>query len=719
MSQSKILVSVVEVLILQRFPYGQDSTFFYYAAGKNLDLSAGDIVTVPWRKGTKNGTVVKIKKTYISSRLPKDSWQVNLKEQIKDGKFFYSPLPDRMIKLKPVENLLEKQFLLPDLLNKLRLAAKQHGVSWNHFANYAVKLPPAKRKNKFLFLPLLGEWFKKIKKNNGKLLNNYQGVDIKKGGCPLIFASQEQSFQVGPLLKEKLLDNKQILVIVPEKSHIVPIAAKYAFISNSYSIATPIIMGKFLPSGIVRSTWQLAKKGGPHIFVGTRSSIFAPYFKLGLIILEEGHDASHKQWDLVPLYDTRNILKTLYPEIPKLYVSGSPRLQDFFGSPCYLKGEGNILKTVFLNWKKILSRKLPPSPAYGEASPLLLKSSVIYEGNKKKVSLLNTNKEWGFLKDPAAISGYLLENLQSVLMKGRWAVVLTSHGGFANTIMCKDCGFIPRCPVCGKHLKIRTQKSFYCSVCNRDLPAYNRCPQCSGHSFFLLNFGLETLKEKMVELQKKIKFKLIIPPDLKSGNRSLVAYWHDLAARSGKPTVLIGHSGVIAPARLLNKNIALAASVSFDNILYHPDYRAEEKAAALFFNLLSLAPHVIIQTRDPLQPLWHNLLKHAYSALFPSWIRERKNFLYPPFCDLIRLGIAGAESHRENDSSTRLRQLLSREKNVYDILEIPAKTGSPKIKYKTNLLVKLQRNSDPDVLLQKISREFQKLKVDPDPEILI
>lgn len=703
---------IVEVLILQRFPYGQDSTFFYYSTEKRFkNLSVGDIVVVPWRKGTKNGVIIGTKKIYTDASAS-DFLQINLNGLV-DKKCFHSSIPDRSIELKPIKKLLEKRFLSPDLLEKLNLAARQHGVSWNHFVSYAINLPPSRINNKFPFLFSLSEWSRQLGKIYGGLPRKTKIRMINKENLhPLTFLSQEQSWQLGSLIKENIEKNKKILVIVPEKTHLVPIAAKYAVISNNFSISSPIILGKILPPGVYRSAWQLTKKNSPYIFVGTRSAIFAPYLNLGLIIIEEGHDVSHKQWDLAPLYDVRDLLPLVYPKIAKLYISSTPRLQDFYSSPCYLKLSGSNYESKTIVWSKSPKTSNPPITQEEKEPPYLLKRSLTYDNIKKTVTLVNLDKERDFFEDPAALSTHFTKNLIDCLKSGQWGVILANHGGFAYTIVCRDCGLIPRCPNCGKYLKIQLKNSFYCSFCGRSSSAYTRCPNCAGHSFRMFNFGLDSLKEKLNELQREINFKLIIPPDLRSSNKNLLAYWRGLVDHVSKPAVIIGYSGMIAPARLLKDNIGLAGSISFDNVLYYPDYRSEEKAAALFYNLLALANKIIIQTKNPLSTIWSKLLRLSYSALFPQWINERQKFLYPPAVKLIRIDVAGMG---KNNLSHGLKELILREKSVYDVLEVP----TPPKNYIASFLVKYRTDADLSLLLSKIAPKMPKLKVDPDPEVLI
>lgn len=717
LKDKNVPILLVEVLILQRFPFGQDSTFLYFANRKNLNLSVGDIVATPFRNSIKNGVVVSAFQVRTNQN-PGSSWQVNVNALTAGKNLFYSSPPNKPIVLKPVKSLIIKGFLSPNLLDNFRLAAKEHCVSWNHFVSSAVNLPPIRKTAFPKLLPMLGRWCQVIENPTGKLdeastfpLNNTRGR--------FIFASQDQSKQISALLQKTILEKKQILVLVPEKINLLPVTAKYTRLSANFANATPVILGKFLPRNAYQVAWQLTRTVAPQIFIGTRSAIFAPFSKLGLIIIEDGHDASHKQWDMAPLYDVRNIIPAIYPQVTKLYISATPRLHDFYWSPYYLKSGGAIPAIATFDFSpsriqpKILSQDLK------EDSPHFLKKSFEHEKERKQVTLVNMSKDRGFTKEPVALSDYLKKQIAKVLKRGRWAIIVANHKGFANFIVCKECGFIPICPNCGKYLNIRIKSALRCSYCGKNSPALNQCPQCSGYNFVLSNFGLENIKEKLLELQKRINFKLLIPPDPKLGSRSLYSFWQELITFQNKPAVLLGLSGILPLARLLKKNISLAASTSFDNLLLHPDYRSEEKAAILYYNLLSVADKIIIQTRDPAQNFWSKVLGKPYSALFPGWIRDRKEYNYPPFCDLIRLELTAFGKKHQEVISQRLERFLSQDQAVIETLAIPPKTDMSNSNFTASALVKLQKNTTVGSLLEKISREFGRLKVDPDPEVII
>lgn len=698
-------VTIVEVLILQRFPFGKDSTFFYVAAGGNNKVRIGDVIKVPWRNNAISGVVVKTK----IIRLKKNSSaaeKINLSKAVSDDRYFYSKLPKRAIALKNIGEIIENEYLKPELLAKLKIAANQYCVSWNHFVKSVVYLPVKMRKSKISYFKLFKKWLPLLKPDSLKYSKKEVYANLKEKKIPYLFISNSQTAQLKGLLKSTFYSRKQILVVVPEKAQLFPLAAKYALLTNSYALSTPIILGKFLSSSVFREAWQLTRDEPPHLFIGTRSSIFAPFGNIGLIILEEGNDPSLKQWDLTPLYDTRYLLSLFYPNVPKIYLSSTPRIQDFYDSPYYLS-EDSKFKISKYNVKPPRKEKAKIADVYEESSHIVTRQ-VDYENRKIKVALINMVLENKYHKEPVPLSSYLQKELASVLKNGLWSLLLVNHKGIANVIICRDCGYIPRCPNCGKNLSVHDKLVFQCNFCGEMQKSFSRCPKCSGYNLILGSFGIEKVKEALSKLQKKINFNVLVAPNPQSSSSELISFWNNLAENVDKPTVLLGYSGLLPIARLFKKRIGLAAILSFDDLLFYSDYRSEERAAARYFNLLSVAPKVIIQTQDPNQLFFQKVSAHSYSSLFSDWARERKEFHYPPFTKLVRLEKSSAAERDNPNFIARMGQFMEKQGSV---LETNITTAG--------LLVKYNKGADLSLAFRKLFRIFGRVKVDPDPEVII
>jgi len=683
--QKKYPVAILEVLILQRFPFGKDSTFFYFAAGENLEVQVGDVVKIPWRNGEKSGVVVKLKRM-ITDKEP--------------------ALPGKEIKLKPITAVWEKGYFSPDLLDKLRVAAKRYFVSWNHFAKSVVDIPPARAKKGIkpnqLYLPLLGEYQKIY--DQKIIAKNLVSSDTRS----FVFASFSQTAGLKSILKNTLAGNRQILVIVPEKTHLIPTAGKYASLTDSFSRSTPILLGKFLPRVFSRGGWEMTRGGEPNIFIGTRSAIFAPFSNLGLIILEDGHDLSLKQWDLAPLYDIRKLLDIFYPSARKIYLSDTPRLEDFFDSPYYLS-PGGIKKLAFAGFEKAVVKENPAPPA--EKPPHLLVRTVDKGKSKKKIVLINTQIEKSLAREEAVISGYLVKQLTAALKKNESALLIINHSGIANLLVCADCGYVFRCPQCGKALSQLAKSCLDCRFCGFKGSAASHCPHCSGVRIVCRRYGIEKIKEALSQLKSKVGFTILETPSSQAGYAGLINFAKK-NIQSGKPQVLLGYTGIISLGRALKNRLGLAAILDFDETLFYPDFRSEERTAARFYNLLAVAPRIFIQTSDPNQPFLRKIISEPYSALFPGWLKERKDFLFPPAVNIMRIDVPG-----DNLVEKILGELRSR-REIIEALAVPVSGAARKNKYQAAIVVKYQRGVNIAPIIENLFRRFGSLRIDPDPEEL-
>jgi len=720
-------VAIVEVLILQRFPYGNDSTFFYFATGKTLDIAEGDVLKVPWRKGEKIGVAVKTKRLIVN-HLPENQWKININSIVKNKSYFFADAPDKPINLKPISSILEKQYFSSDLLLRLRASAKEYFVSWNHFAKYVADLLSKKTirrvSSKKTYLTLLSKWIKANKSaflpETAQVLKKINHVSEKfnsGGKNSLVFVSYEQIGLLTAIIKKTIQERKQILILVPEKSQLIPIAAKYTALTKSFAIATPMLLGKFLPRVLFRNAWQMTRCDAPHIFVGTRSSIFAPFLNLGLIVIEEGHDSSHKQWDLSPLYDVRKLVLLLYPETLKIYLSGTPRLQDFFSSPFYLKAGNKSLQIMTLNFN-LISKQRPKQPLSSaeDKPPHILTRSIQFGKEKKKVILVNMRTENKLAGKALPISRYLKRNLVTELRKGKSALLLANHKGIANLIMCQDCGYVSRCPNCGKALSFENSNNLHCNFCGFRQPLLQKCPQCSSFKFVYKNFGIETIKENLKDISKKVNFSLVVPPDPSAPNSKWWEFTEDLITKSKKPAIYLGYAGLIPIGKTLSAKIGLAGFLSFDEALFNPDYCSFEKTASRFYNLMSLSPKIYVQTFNPLQPFLQKIIHNPYSLLFSEWLEERKNFSYPPYAKMYVIDVPNSKFSNANQIAARIVRQLARERDIIDSVITPVKSSSERNKYGASILVKAKAGStNINLIISSLFKNFGNLRIDPDP----
>lgn len=705
-------LNLVEVLILQRFPFGRESTFFYYT---KEEIAVGDLVKIIFRKKAKEGVVVKTKKLRVSSPVfLEDDWQVNLFYWLKGTNFFFSRIPQKKIKIKPIKKIIFRKAINPELILGLLKLAERYFVSWNHFVEMAIQKPSKRTYQRSSFINLLSDLFKISKKEfDFTDQSEKKSSDFKKFGGKFIFLSSMQKEDLRMILKKQLKAGKQVLILSPEKNQLIPITTKYAILSSDLSAPTPILISNLLPKTLFKKNWQLVKEISPAIFVGNRSAVFAPFKNLGAIILEDGHDESYKQWDMNPKYDLREILALLYPKIPFFYLSQTPRFEDLFDSPFYFK-EGIVRK---IDLKESKTDFMPDSDPSNRAysAPATLSFEEFLAGEKKKVLIKNLKIERRLKTENYFFSTFFKEKILSILAQKKWVFLLASRGGTASFVVCGDCGHIPLCPDCKKPLFLKSKEKLICENCSFSQSGLVPCQKCQGNNFYFSGLGIEAIKEALGEMKKELNFEILIAPESKSSYEEICQFFKKIIASYKKPIVFVGYSGMISVLRIFNSRLGLAAAPLFDSFLMHSEFRSEEKACSRFFNLLSIAPLMILQSFKIDHPFFQKITKKNYSSFFPFWFRERKSFLYPPFCELIKLEVSGKNLKEVDRKTDNLLKIFASKPGVLGVFRPESFFSLKKKNYFGRVILKVQKRIDLKAFFLK---EGAGVKVDIDPENL-
>ncbi len=666
-------VAVVEVLILQRFPYGQNSTFFYLAQKELLRIQEGDVVEVPWRNKLIQGVVVKIKKMMLDPAFWQEKKEFDLGWLKTTPSYFFSVLPSEPIKMKEISRIISKQYFKSSTLLTLKKLADEHLVSWNHFVLSAYSTEAKRRCQKKSYLPLMGKWVNSLRNQSSHdslLKQEVKNIKIEID-YPMLFLAQDQISFLKSSIEKTLQEKKQILVLTGEKSQTLPLAIKYFFLVENFLTSTPLILSKILPSALFKKTWQETKENHPAVFIGNRSAIFAPFVNLGLIIFENGHDVNFKQWDRIPKYDTRKIVGDLFPTANKIYLSSTPRLEDFWQSPFFVEekeNQGTIVKANIHHFLEAKLRDLPTEDALEKSEVYSSKYSFFYQGEQKKIELINLKIVRKLENSVLALGKKIIEKIVAIFQQKKWVVVLAGHQGWANLFICADCGFIPECPTCGKKMAVSAQQILTCPICGFSQPRLSSCPQCQGSNFRFDNFGFEQIQQELQTLATENQVELLVFPNAKASFSQFLLFWEKLINNLEKPVIILGYTGILPTLFLFRKKIGLSTLVSFDNLLFYPDFRSEERIANRFFSLLTISPEVVIQTNFPKHYFLLRLVQNQYASFFPRWLKERKEFNYPPFTQLWELEVNGYNNQEISQKVNRLKINLEKIPAVKEVL---------------------------------------------------
>ena len=476
------------------------------------------------------------------------------------------------------------------------------------------------------------------------------------GKTEVYIRAAEQALEMG----------RGVIILVPEISLTGQITERFLAAFGRDSVA---ILHSRLSSGERYDQWKLIRSGEVRIVIGARSAAFAPVEKLGLVVVDEEHEATYKS-DFTPKYDTTEV--------------ALKRLQD--------KDNNGVL---------VLGSATPSVVTYNRAEDgifQLIKLTRRYNDTAlPQGEIVDMRRE---LKEgnSTVISRRLAEEMERQLEAGRQVMLMMNRRGYSTFVSCRECGYVAKCPNCGLSLVYHKNGMMVCHYCGHEERAATACPECG--STFVRYFGSGT--EKIEEtVQGLFPGRAVDRVDLdsikKKGelNRKLKRF------EKGETDILIG-TQLIAKG-LDFKNVGLVGIVSADVSLNIPDYRSPERAFQLITQEAGRAGRgsepgkVIIQTYSPQHYAVTMAAAGDYEAFYRAENSFRKYMMYPPYSDIFQIVFTSASEEAAREGATlwhrRLMELLPEEDrvNVFD----PQQAYMSRVRdtYRYSLIIKCPRGS--------------------------
>ena len=395
-----------------------------------------------------------------------------------------------------------------------------------------------------------------------------------------------------------------------------------------------------------RDERERIRSGDSPIVVGARSAVFAPVPDLGLICVDEEHDASYKQ-ESDPRYDARTIAakRAALEAAVVVYGSATPRPET---------------------WERLERLELGARVA----------------GSLPPVSVVDLRREGGY-----PLSAPLLAELGALVDTGGKAILLLNRRGVAPALHCRACGTTRRCPNCDVSLVLHSGGSLRCHHCGFSEPSPETCPVCGSPDVMRLGAGTQRL-ERELERQLPELERIRLDADVVQRRRGGVADALRRFAASDR-AVLVGTQMVAKGHHF--EGVALAAVVDADTGLGLPDFRAEERTFQLLTQLAGRsgrdAPgRVLVQTFQPDALAIVYAARHDVSGFMALELERRRELGYPPFTHLVRVVASG----REPDEPGRLLSEIRERLGVPNLLG-PAPLLRLRGRYRAQLLAKTGR----------------------------
>jgi len=407
--------------------------------------------------------------------------------------------------------------------------------------------------------------------------------------------------------------------------------------------------------------WEKIKSGKARIAVGARSAIFSPMADLGLIIIDEEHETTYKQDD-VPRYHARDVAEARgrISNCPLILGSATPSLESYYKAE---RGEYTLIKLT----KRIDERLLP------------------------KVKIVDMRMELATKRRIEIFSKVMLDAIDKAIKLGKQVIIFLNRRGFSTFVNCKKCGLVLKCKRCDTVLVYHfEEKKLLCHYCGYQTAPPDICPKC--RSGYIRYFGLGT---ERVESEISRNFSHVHLARMDSDTTAKRGS-HDRILgdfKSGKVKLLIG-TQMIAKG-LDFPLVTLVGVVSADVTLNIPDFRSSERT----FNLLTQVGgragrgedggEVIVQTYAPSHYAILCAAKHDYEKFYQEEIVFRKELLFPPFTNLVKIVVRSRNDEATQKAAVELAEILRRGDGTISIGgPAPAPISRIRGYYRYNIIVK-------------------------------
>jgi len=375
--------------------------------------------------------------------------------------------------------------------------------------------------------------------------------------------------------------------------------------------------------------WRRIRAGQVDVVIGSRSALFAPLPDLGIIIVDEEHEAAYKQSERRPTYHAREAALALgrILGIPVVLGSATPALESFY------RAEQGIYRLVELPGR--IGAVLPPVEVIDLRGEL-------HAGNT------------------SIISRRLQEELERALSLGQQAILFLNRRGAASCVLCRDCGFVALCDRCDIPLTYHaTERVLLCHYCGRQNKVLHFCPACRSSSIGYFGLGTEKVQDT---IQRCFPAARLLRWDRDTArNRHAHEQLLDRFANR-EADILIGTQMIAKGLDL--PGVTLVGVISADIALNLPDFAASERAFTLLTQVAGRAGRgtetgrVIIQTFNPQHFCIDTASRHDYHEFYAAEIEARRNYGYPPFRQFTKFTYSHENRHRCQNEALLLYERL-------------------------------------------------------------
>jgi primosomal protein N' (replication factor Y) (superfamily II helicase) len=487
------------------------------------------------------------------------------------------------------------------------------------------------------------------------------------------------------LIKEELKKGRQVLYLLPEIALTAQIIVRLKHIFGNNA---GVYHSKFSDPERVE-IWNNVLKNDPDgysLILGVRSSLFLPFSKLGLVIVDEEHENTFKQFEPAPRYHARDaaIMLASMHGAKTLLGTATPSVESAFNA---LSGKYGLVELV----KRYREIELP------------------------EIVIADTREARKRKKMRSIFTPELLEAIEQALANSEQVILFQNRRGYAPFMECDDCGWIPRCRQCDVSMTYHKNTSqMVCHYCSATGNPPEACPGCGSTGVKTRGFGTEKIEDEIG----------IFFPGARVGRLDLDSVRRKRAHEKIISDFESGQLDILAGTQMIAKGldfgrVSLVGILNADNLLFFPDFRAHERSFQLIFQVSGRAGRkfkrgkVVIQTGFPGHPVIKHITGNNPRQHFREQLAERRQFLYPPYVRLIKITVKDKNRELVEKAAAFLAANL-RKKFGSRVLgpEFPL-IGRIQNRYIMNILVKIEKRANLPAARALISGEISALQSAP------
>ncbi len=479
------------------------------------------------------------------------------------------------------------------------------------------------------------------------------------------------------LIQETINKGQQVLFLLPEIALTTQIITR---LQQYFGEKISVFHSKYSINERIE-VWKntIEKKTKAQIILGARSAVLLPYSNIGLIIVDEEHEQSYKQFDPAPRYNARDtavVLATLH-KAKVLLGSATPSVETMFN----VKNNKYGITTLSRRFGNI---QLP------------------------KIELIDIKEKYRKKLMKGRFSDRLMVLINEALENKEQVILFQNRRGFSPVVECTTCGTSPQCPNCDVTLTYhKFRKELKCHYCNYQRAMPTSCGACGNASLDTKGFGTEQLEMELVDLFPNHKIGRM---DLDT-TRGKYGYQKIIGAFEAQEIDILVGTQMLSKG-LDFENVSLVGILNADSMLNFPDFRAYERAYQLMVQVsgragrLKKQGNVAIQTYNPYHQILQQVSTTNYTEMYKEQLQDRWQYHYPPYYKLIKITLKHKDYSRVENGANWLYKSFKNSFGENVLGPSTPSVGRIRNQYIRNIVIKIP----PQQSLVKTKEQLQKIK---------